>query len=746
MLDPIFKYNRLFIILYLILLAFAGYHLFQIKFQYNLQSFFPTESPHLSFLEEFEEKLEPDDNFLLIGIVNKPSVFEQNFIKKLDSFATQAGQIPYIKKVTSLTTIKEPIKAPFGFIESPLIHVDEPGRYTQDSAKIYEDPRWVDYLITDDATATSLLLKTDGSLKQGQSGALMDSLNQTMSQFNFEETHITGRAVSQVTFLKKIREEVLFYIGTSSLLLLLILLVIFRKPLGVLIPMVSVILGMILFFGTLSFLGIPLGIMSTLYPSLMLIIGMSDVIHIMSKYIDEQYRNKSRIQSIKNTIREIGFATLLTSATTSIGFLALLTSSIEPLRNFGMYAAFGVFMAYFTVIFFTSMVLVELNGSQLSDRKVQMKGGNWITSQMFLFVSKNQKRITAGFILVLLLSVWGINNVSKNVNMLSDFPKDSKLAKDFYFFEENFAGVRPMDVAVITKGGQTINDPQVMSAMQKMEDYLQDFDAVNHIISPLTVFRTINKSLNNGKSEAYQLPDDTSELQKIQQYSDIGKQFASVISEDKTMGRITANMHDIGSEKMKKIYQGIEQWERKNIDTSIVDFRVTGKMYLVDQNNDYLLNNLLTGLGLAFLVVGFLMALLFRNFKMVIISFIPNVIPLIIAGALMGFLGIELKATTSIIFAIAFGIAVDDTIHFLSRFRIEQLKGAGPVRALQQTFHESGKAIMLTTIILLAGFLNLALSDFTVTYYIGILISITLFSALFADLLIAPLLIYKFFK
>ncbi len=742
------RFNRHFIIGYLLVLIFFAYHLKDLEFIYKIDRFFPTNNPHLTFLKKYESKLEADDNYLLTGIDHQKSIFDSTFLNKVEAFSDSVNSLEQVQKVSSITNIKEPIKGPFGFIESPILHFKQPERYKADSTEIFNDPRWPNYLISKDAEAITLLVKTKPYLSQDSATIFINNIRDIVEDFGFPKVHFAGRTISQVTFVERIQKEVVFYIVLCTVILLLILFLIYRKPLGILIPMTSVIMGMVLFFGILGFFGIPLDIMSTLYPTLMLIIGMSDVIHIKSKYLDELERGNSRIHSMHTTIREIGFATLLTSLTTSIGFLALLSSQIPPLKNFGIYAAVGVFIAYLTVIFFTTMVLVNFDAHQLTRKQKRIFSINPFMGKIFSLISRNQKSIWVASLIIIGISIWGITKISQNVYMLTDVPENSKIRKDFRFFENKFAGVRALEIAAMPKSGYSIKSPEVVKAINNFEDHLESHKSINHLISPLTVYRTINKSLSNGNPEAYEIPNDSTQFQKIRDFIDRGRGtvFSAVISKDGKMGRITGRMNDIGSDSVEALYEKIRDWEKRNVDSSVVDFRITGKLYLVDKNNDYLLANLLTGLGLAFLVVGALMVLLFRQFKMLFISLIPNVIPLIIAGAVMGFTGISLKATTSIIFTIAFGIAVDDTIHFLSRFKIEKLKGAGRVRAVQKTFMETGKAITFTTIILLAGFTTLMFSDFTVTYYIGFLTGITLLSALLTDLLLLPLLLYRFYR
>ncbi len=742
------RYNRYFIVGYAFVLLFFSYHLLDLNFKYNIDRFFPTNNPHLEFLKKYEDKLEPDDNYLLIGLERQSTIFDSSFLYKVDSFSRVIEALEHVKTVTNLTTIKEPIKGPFGFIQSPVLHHKQPERYASDSTEIFNDPRWSNYLISDDARAMTVLVKTRPYLSQDSATIFINDLKQIKESFDFSSIHYAGRTISQVTFVEKIKKEVIFYVIACNAVLLLILFLIYRKALGVVIPMTSVVFGMVLFFGVLGFLRVPLDIMSTLYPTLMLIIGMSDVIHIKSKYLDELDKGENRIHAMATTIKEIGFATLLTSLTTSIGFLALLSSQIPPLRNFGIFAAIGIFIAYLTVILFTTMVLVNFGSHQLKSQHSNGRHKQPLMGRLFIWISRRQKAIAIGAFIFLGICIYGITQISQNVYMLTDVPRDSKIRKDFRFFENKFAGVRTVEIAIIPKSGYNVTSPEVIKETEAFEKHLKKYKPINHLVSPLTIYRTVNKSLSNGNPDAYKLPEDSAQMASVGEFVEKGGRsiFSAVMSEDKQMGRITGRMKDIGSENMEDLYTEIKAWKNQNVDTSVADFKITGKLFLVDKNNEYLIGNLTAGLGIAFLVVGILMGLLFRQLKMVLISFIPNIMPLIIAGAVMGYFGITLKATTSIIFTIAFGIAVDDTIHFLSRFKIEQLKGAGRIRAVQKTFLETGKAIGFTTIILLAGFSTLIFSDFTVTYYIGLLIGLTLVSALVADLLLLPLLLYRFFR
>lgn len=746
--EKLLRYNKTFIVGFIVLLCISAYQIKNIKIDYAVERYFPQGDPELDFLLKYENKLGANDNFLLVAIDNKKSIFTYRFLKQIDSLTSDLRAIPNILEAQSLSDQKELIKTPLGFTTFPVLHINSPELYSKDSIRLFSDPRWVGNFISYNATATSLILKTVPELPFPQAQTLMTNIENLLAKYNFKDYHIAGPINSQVSFIRKIKSELMFYIILCSVILLIILFFIYRKPLGIIIPLLSVIFGLIIFLGLLALFDLPIDIMGTLFPTLILIIGMSDVIHIMSKYIDESKKGHPKVKAMAITIKEIGFATLLTSLTTAIGFLALLSSRLEAIRDFGLYAAFGIFIAYFSVICFTTMVLVNFNHKSLSSEKSFYTLLGKYINKIFLFASKNQKSILITTVIVMLLSFWGISEISTNVFLLSDIPRNDKLWTDFNFFENKFDGVRPFEVGIIPAHHKKITDPEVLKAILQYEHHLKLYPEFQSVLSPLTIFRSFNKALNGADHHFYKVPEDTQVIKKINSYLDKYQtdKLNIFFSKDKSMGRISARIKDVGSDEIHAIKKEIAEWEADHINPNIVNFRVTGKLHLLDRNNQYLISGLFSGLAFAFIVVGLLMGLLFRNVKMLMISIIPNVIPLFVAGAAMGFSGIPLKASTSIIFTIAFGVAVDDTIHFLSRYKLERMKGVSVPHSVYRTFRESGKAIIFTTAVLLAGLTTLATSDFTATFYIGFLISITLFTALISDLLLLPILLYRFYR
>ena len=376
-------------VVYALLAASSIYLLTDLRFGFDFASFFPQDDPDLEFFLDFIEEFESDDNFLLVAVEapSQPSgaagsVFDTAYLNQLHAYTLALQALPGTGSAMSLTKLRYPVKTPFGLTSMPALHRNDPGRLPRDSARIMADERFVYNLISPDASTMALVVRTVDEMSLGASDSLMqdvaavtDSIYGTRINTvdgtglgtllhgipGFDESplsdhprvHLLGRAYFQSELVKMQKREVTVSTVIAGALVTLILILIYQRWRGVLIAMVSIALGLLLFFGLLSLLGRELNAMAALYPVLMVIVGTSDVVHLMTKYVDELRAGKPKPEALRTTLKEIGLATFLTSATTAIGFATLLTSRVQPIRDFGLNAGLGVLVAYVTVVTFT---------------------------------------------------------------------------------------------------------------------------------------------------------------------------------------------------------------------------------------------------------------------------------------------------------------------------------------------------------------------------------------------------------
>lgn len=740
--DPMRRYRLPVLILFAFLtgLAIIGCLRLKDSFTFDFRQFFPRGDEDLAYFLEFIEDFEGDDNFMLVALERPQGVFDSSFLAQVHQFSLEVRGLPQVQAAQSLTQFGYPIKTPFAVTTVPAIHLDNPARYAADSSRIMQDERFVFNLINEDATALVVLLKTTAMINLDQSRELMGGLEELVATYDFPNHHYLGPANFQVEMVDMQIREVTVSALISGVLVMLIMFIIFRRPLGIIVALTSIGLGLLLFMGLLGLAGRGLTAIAALYPVLMIIVGTSDVIHIMSKYIDELRKGKDKETAIKITIREIGLATLLTSITTAVGFATLITSRIDPIRDFGLNAAIGVLVAYVTVILFTTSLLSYLNVDQIVKLGRGQAFWDRLLERLYRFSERRRGTIKIGAMVVALLCALGISLITTNYRIETNLPRNRKITEDYQFFERELGGFRPHELAITTQGDNRVTDFAVMQEIGRLEDYVKQFDQLRATGSITAVYRSINQMNNSNRPEAYVLPQDAATYQRYRRMADLipAVNLNLLVNPEGTKARISSRMTDTGADSIKVFMERTDDWIAANIDSSLISVKQTGTGVIIDKNAEYIRRNLLQGLGLAIVIVCCLMALLFRNWRILLVSLVPNLFPLLIAGALLGFVGIELEAGVSIVFAVIFGIAVDDTIHFLSKYKLARNKGMNIDEAIHLTFRETGKAIMLTSVVLFFGFLVMLFSIHPPSVTIGLLISLTLASALLSDLFLIP--------
>ena len=743
--EKYYKHRKGLIVGTIVLGILGGIMLPNLKFAFNFEQFFPTGDEDLEFFQNFIEEFETDDNFLLIALEKEPSVFDTSFLKKLRAFSEDCKDVPYVKSVQSLPLFGFPVMSPMGPIFKPAVSIDNSDKLIEDSIGLMKDERIVYNLINKSATSTVVILKTEDGIQIDESKAVMNPIDSLLALYNFDDYHILGRAYFQTELSELQFREIIISTLISGILISFVMILIFSKWRSIAIALTSIGLALLLFMGVLAVLGRQLSLMAALYPILMLIVGTSDVIHIMTKYFDELRKGKGKKESMEVTIRQIGLATLLTSLTTAAGFATLLSSRIIPIQEFGVNSAIGVVIAYVVVIAFTCPLLTYFSNDQLFSQKPTKFNWTKVLKWSYNYTLKNSKLIWVLSGIFLVLCVYGISKIHTNYELQKNLPKGAKITEDFMFFENEYAGFRPLELAVTIQEGYDVFDYEVIDAVERTERFLKTQPEVYNAFSLATIIKSLNQMMKNYGPDSYSMPDkEAYEMTKpfLDKIPLMGAEV--LVSKDKRKTRITSKVKDVGAENIKAMSARVDDWVTENIDPSVVTFKQTGTGIILDKNAEFVRQSLLFGLGIALVIVSLLMGFLFRSFKFLLIAIVPNIIPLLFAEALLGYANIALEAGVSIVFAIIFGIAVDDTIHFMSKYKLAKDMYGDKEKAMYVTFLETGKAIIYTSIILFFGFLVLIFSSNLPSVIIGLLISVTLVSAVIADLFLLPVIIRRF--
>ena len=714
------------------------------KFDYDFDKFFKPDDEPTQYFNEHRNTFGTDNDFILIGVVNRGGVFDKSFLSEIEKLTDEVKELPYVKDVISPSTLKNYVREPLtgAIFQTPVIRGDR----EKDSIRVFTDQSLVDNIFSENAPAISLVVITEPKLSKNKSDVISTALKTTIQKFKFDDVHLAGRAIGQVVYVNKIQTEFSLFMGIALIFIVILLFVMFRSVRGVLIPLATVLVAVVWSIGILNLSGKGISILLNMLPPVIFVVGMSDAVHLYSRYLEELREGATKARAIHLMVFDTGLAALFTSLTTAIGFASLYLTGIPALQEFGVITASGVIAAYVISI---TMLPAWLVLTEPPHKVINREKGNWHKHlEGFLIpIIHHRKWVILGTIVIAIGFGFAASRLELNNFILEDLKPDEPMRKDFAFFDVNFAGVRPFELGLKLKNkDDSFLTPQNIDKLNKLQDFLKSTYGVHAMLSPVTAAKESNRMRHAGKNEFYSLPQSASDWKKTEKdLKDIVKtgKLKPVLDKNQQYARISGRTSDLGAQYFDSANVALQTFAEAEGITKIMDIEITGTGTLIDRTNQNLVYSLAKGLGSAFFLIALLMGVMFRSIKMVIIALIPNLLPLVAIGGVMAIFGIDLKMSTSIIFTIAFGIAVDDTIHLLSRYKLEMRNGKSSNEALRHAFVHTGKAIIITSIILFGGFISLCFSSFQSTFYIGLLVTLTLGFALFFDLTILPALLSR---
>ena len=530
-------------------------------------------------------------------------------------------------------------------------------------------------------------------------------------KFKDWEWHEAGLPVLRTRYIELVEYERFLFIPIAFLIAALTLVWVFRQLKPLLIALLSISISLIWVSGIMSLMGISINVISYLTFNLLMVIGVSDAIHLLMKYHEETHRNKDKNKALNNVIIKIGSALFLTSFTTATGFLSLSITNVKILQEFGIIMGIGIGVLFVVTIIVMPIILSYVNEPPQKhiDRLIFKKEFS-STYKMVYLVKNYPKVIIFTSILTFILAFYGLTKIDSNVTVLGDLKEGNKLYTDINFVENNFGGTLPLEIVI------PYDDSKAITHNNSFQLKFKDF--TNNLIQYENI-KTIS---------SYWELDGSPNFQQHK-----------YINESRDEIRISCGIENIDSEEAERLKFNILN-DYENIFNN-QEINITGSTLLSLKMNKYLISSLLSSFVIAFSIIFISIIILFRSFKLSLVSIVPNILPLIFAGGIMGFMGIELRPATAMTFSIALGIAVDDTIHFLSRFRSEFKVSRSHKKSTSITILTTGRAIISTTITLAMGFVVLLFSNFKPNSEFGILSTIILVIALISSLLLLPSLI-----
>lgn len=721
-----------------------------LRFEYDFEAFFPQHDPSTDFYLEFRNEFETDNDFFIIVLENNEGVFDSDFLGQVDSLAKTLAHVPEITQINSPTSISEFTRDPFigTVFERPLLRWQEPEYFRQDSTIIFSRKGLVGIFFSEDGKSVAINLKHTQRLSKEKCDVLSENIKSAVNSFQWDKAHIIGRALGQKVLVDLMIKELAIFISLSLLITVIFLFIAFRSGWGIVIPTLVVLIAILWTLGFMRIIGKNMDLMLTILPTIIFVVGMSDSVHVLTKYMQELRNGRDKVDAIRYAFKSIRLATFLTALTTSIGFLTLVLSDIKPISDFGIYTSVGVMLAYALTFSMLPAILFLAKPKRLYEFSTNEDFWTAKLQRLFLFIIRNKRSVFITGLVVLGIGVFGISLIKVDNVMLEDLRDEHLLKQEFRFMEEHYAGVRPFEMAVKIKDGKHWYDEDVLRQIDSIDVFLEEKYGVGNIMSPARLVRNLHFQMNGSQQDFFVVPDQsginqTRKLLKRKELASISNLF---INPNSNVVRISGKVGDLGRLHYEELDRQLMAYITANHLDQHLECRVTGTAHLIDLNNRYLVDNMVLDLLLSVIVIGIIMAVIYKSWKMFFLTIIPNIIPLVLVAGIMGYLGIPIKISTSIIFNIAFGIAVDDTIHFLARVRTLLGDGLSLPYAVKRTFLTTGKAMIVTTLILCGGFMTLVFSDFLGTYYIGLLITLTLIIGVITELIFAPLVVLFFFK
>ena len=708
------------------------------------------------FLEIFGE----EGNLVILGIKDS-TVFTPEKFNAWNNLVHQFEELDEIDFTLSIADVKK-LKADRKkrkFVLEPLYEKDPTTaeEVLEIKEQLFEKLPFYDNLLFNKETGTlqtAIYIKKEIINTPARRDFIFDKLIPTIEKFEKEnnlDVRISGMPYIRTLNAQNIQDEITLFVVGALGITALIFFFFFRSFRATFITLLVVLIGVVWAFGFIGLFRYEITVLSALIPPLIIVIGVPNAVFLINKYQQEIKKHGHQAKALQRVISKVGNATLMTNITTASGFATFVFVKSDLLREFGILASINIIS-----IFVLALLIIPIIYSFMplpKKKHLNHLETSWIENVVnWMERTVKEQRITIyiATLVVIIISIVGVYKIRVSGSLIEDMPKSMDFYKDIKFFEKEFGGIMPLEILIDTKKDKGVMKLSVLKKMDKINEAIETFPELSKPISVVNLVKYSKQAYYKGNPKYYQLPTNQ-EQSYIFSYTKNSNSEAGMLKNfvDSTgrYARITTFMKDIGTDKMDIIQERLKAVIDKEFPADKYTVSVTGKALVFIKGTTYLINNLVLSLSLAIILIAIFMAWMFRSPQMILISLLPNILPLLITAGLMGFLDIPIKPSTILVFSIAFGISVDDTIHFLAKYRQELMDNNWRVKvSVYAALRETGVSMFYTSIVLFFGFLVFTLSSFGGTIALGGLVSITLLLAMVSNLLLLPSLLLTFEK
>ena len=757
--------NRLPVLIFLLLSTIVmGYFASQVKMSYEFAKAIPTDNPKYREYQEFRKKFGDDGNTMVIGF-GSDKFFDVNFF---NSYTLLSQQLKKVEGVNGVLSIPEAVtltkdSATEKLRPVPIFKSSYTSQLELDSAgAIFESLPFYKGLLYNPKSKVYLMAVSVNKdvLITPKRNIVVPEIVKIANAFgeqNNIELALSGLPLVRTTISTRIADEMKLFLLGSVILSALILLLFFRSVSTTLLSILVVIIGVLWSLGTMHLFGYKITLLNALIPPLIVVIGIPNCIYFLNKYHTEYKASGNKQESLINMVSRMGVVTLFCNITAAIGFAVFALTKSAVLKEFGAVAGINIML-----LFFVSFMLLPASLSYLpapKPRHIKYLDNQWLNKTLISiekWVFNHRKTVYAVTVAVVAFAVAGIFRLQSVGFIVDDLPKNDKLYTDLKFFEKHFHGVMPLEIVVDTKKKYGVS--RNLNNLMKIDSLAQYIASKPEMAKPLSVdegLKFARQGYYSGDSSMYAMPDNF-DLAFLAPYlqmkadsngkqNSFGKLVNSFMDSSKQMARISVSMEDVGSVKLPLLLNDIQTKANQLFDSTKYNVQLTGTSVTFLEGSRFIINGLKDSIIWAFVLIAFCMLYLFRSWRILLCSLIPNIVPLIITAGVMGWVGVPLKPSTVLVFSVALGIAIDVTIRFLVNYKQELPNQNNSVAAtIQQTIRHTGISIIYTSLVLIAGFIIFCFSNFGGTQALGWLTSLTLVVAMITNLVLLPVLLLLF--
>lgn len=745
----------------LIILLIIGFTIFMamqwqyMRFSSSQTNLLPDDHPVNLEYQTFLSKFGEDGNAVVFAIRDSALFKPVNF-NRWNKLSKQLGAFPEVDFVLSTDNLQELVKdnEKQEFKMQPLITGELKSQKEIDSITNYlfnNLPFYNNLIYNKESRTLRTIMYLDKDIVNTtvRKDFILQDMNTLIADFENEtglDVHISGMPYVRTMNSQNIIDEIGKFILAALAVTSLIFFFFFRSIRATVISMCVVIIGVMWAFGFLGLLQYEITVLTALIPPLIIVIGIPNCIFLINKYQQEVKKHGNQALSLQRVISKIGNATLMTNITTASGFATFIITDSKLLKEFGVVASINI-----VGIFVLSLLIIPIVYSFMKLPKTKhLKHLNkkWIdafVSWMERIVRHRRITVYIVSIALLVISIIGIYQIKISGSPIEDMPKNAEFFHDIRFFEKEFKGIMPVEIVVDTKVPNGVLKPVTLKRMNQLGDIVEDIPELSTPVSVVNLVKYSKQAFYNGIPKYYQLPTSQENnfiMDVARKSSDNSNLLSTFVDSTGQTARMTTFMRDVDTSRMEQIEQRLLEHIAKIFPAERYNVYMTGSALLFLKGTKYLVKNLIMSLALAIGLIALFMAYLFRSFRMIIISLIPNLLPLVITAGIMGFVGVPIKPSTILVFSIAFGISVDDTIHFLAKYRQELTANNWRIeKSVYNALRETGVSMFYTSIVLFFGFSVFIISNFGGTVALGSLVSATLLLAMLANLILLPSLL-----